>query len=90
MLLTAERAREMTNASSVVERAVRRIVNEILRQVKRAAKRGDDSVVVFYKKWDDKIAEKICLELRTLGYNAAPNMLHTGFVVNWRQADDTK
>lgn len=90
MLLTAERAREMTNASPVMARTVRKLVNDIMRQVKRAAKRGDDRIVVFYKKWDDKIAEKICLELRTLGYNAAPNMLHTGIFVSWRQADDTK
>ena len=90
MLLTAERAREMTNASPVIERAARRIVNEILRQVKRAAKRGDDRVIAFYKKWDGKIAERVCIELRALGYNAAPNMLHTGFVVDWRQVDDTK
>lgn len=90
MLLTAERAREMTNASPVVTRTVRKLVNDIMRQVKRAAKRGDDRIIVFYKRWDGKIAEKICLELRTLGYNAAPNMLHTGIVVDWRQADDTK
>ena len=87
---TAERAREMTNASPVVARTVRKLVNDIMRQVKRAAKRGDDRIVVFYKKWDSKVAEKICLELRTLGYKAAPNMLHTGIVVDWRQADDTK
>lgn len=90
MLLTAERAREITNSSPAFERAVRRIVNEILRQVKRAAKKGNDRVVVFYKKWDGKVAERVCLELRALGYSAAPNMLHTGFVVDWRQADDTK
>ena len=84
MLLTAECAREITNNSPVVERAVRRIVNEILRQVKRAAKRGDDRVVAFYKRWDSKIAEKVCLELRDLGYEAAPNVLHTGIVVDWR------
>lgn len=87
---TAERAREITNGSQVVKWTVKRIVNEILRQVKRAAKRGDDRTVVFYKKWDDKVAERVCLELRALGYNAAPNVLHTGFVVNWRQADDAK
>ena len=90
MLLTAERAREMTNASPVMARTVRKLVNDIMRQVKRAAKRGDDRIVVFYKKWDSKVAEKICLELRTLGYNAEPNMLHTGIVVDWRQANDTK
>ena len=89
MLLTAERAREMTSGSPVVERAVRRIVNEILRQVKRAAKRGDDRVIAFYKKWDGRIAERVCLELRALGYNAAPNVLHTGFVVDWRVKDNT-
>ena len=84
MLLTAERAREITTNSPVVERATKRIVNEILRQVKRAARKGDDRVVAFYKRWDSKIAERVCLELRALGYNAAPNMLHTGFVVDWR------
>ena len=89
MLLTAERAREITDTSPVVERAVRRIVNEILRKVKSAAKKGDDRVVVFYKKWDCRIAERVCIELRGLGYNAAPNMLHTGFVVDWRIKDDT-
>lgn len=88
MLLTAECAREITNSSPKVERAARRIVNEILRQVKRAAKSGDDMVVVFYKKWDNKIAERVCLELRALGYKAAPNMLKTGFVVDWRVKDD--
>ena len=90
MLLTAERAREITNNSPAVERAVKRIVNEILRKVKCAAKRGDDRVVAFYKKWDGKVAERVCLELRELGYEAAPNVLHTGFIVDWRQADDTK
>ena len=84
MLLTAERAREITSTSPVVERAVRRIVNEILRQVKRAAKKGDDRVVAFYRKWDNKIAEMVCSELKALGYKAAPNMLHTGFVVDWK------
>ena len=84
MLLTAECAREITNNSPVVERATKRIVNEILRQVKRAARKGDDRVVAFYKRWDSKIAERVCIELRALGYNAAPNMLHTGFVVDWR------
>ena len=88
MLLTAERAREMTSSSPVVERATRRIVNEILRQVKRAAKRGDDRVVVFYRKWECRIAERVCTELKALGYNAAPNMLHTGFVVDWRVKDN--
>ena len=88
MLLTAERARKITSNSPVVERAVRRIVNEILRNVKRAAKRGDDRVVVFYKKWDGKIAERVCVELKGLGYNAAPNVLRTGFVVEWRVKDD--
>ena len=71
------------------KRATKRIVNKILRRVKRAAKKGDDRVVVFYKKWDTRIAEKVCLELRALGYNAAPNMLHTGFVVDWRIKDNT-
>lgn len=89
MLLTAERAREITSSSPALERAVRRIVKEILRQVKRAAKRGDDRVVAFYKKWDGKIAERVCLELRALGYNAAPNMLHTGFVVDWSVKNNT-
>lgn len=88
MLLTAERAREITSSSPVVKRATRRIVNEILRQVKRVAKKGNDRVVVFYKKWDSKIAERVCLELRGLGYNAAPNALHTGFVVDWGVKDD--
>ena len=86
---TAERAREITNSSSKVERAAKRIVKEILRQVKRAAKMGDDMVVVFYKKWDSKIAERVCLELRALGYKAAPNMLRTGFIVDWRVKDNT-
>ena len=90
MLLTAECAREITSGSPAIKRAVRRIVNEILRKVKCAAKKGDDRVIVFYKKWNGKIAEKVCLELRALGYKAAPNMLNTGFVVDWRQADDTK
>ena len=90
MLLTAECAREITNNSPVVERATKRIVNEILRQVKRAAKRGDDRVVTFYRKWDSKLAEKVCFELRALGYNAAPNMLHTGFVVDWRIKDNAE
>ena len=85
---TAERAREITNNSLKVERAAKRIVKEILRQVKHAAKMGDDMVVVFYKKWDSKIAERVCLELRALGYNAAPNMLHTGLVVDWSVKDD--
>ena len=89
MLLTADRAREITNGSSMSKRATKRIVNKILRRVKRAAKKGDDRVVVFYKKWDTRIAEKVCLELRALGYNAAPNMLHTGFVVDWRIKDNT-
>ena len=88
MLLTAEHAREITNSSPRVERAARQIVNEILRQVKRAAKKGDDIVLVFYKKWDSKIAERVCLKLRALGYYAAPNMLHTGFIVDWRVKDD--
>ena len=85
---TAERAREMTSSSPVVERAAKRIVNEILRQVRRAAKRGDDRVIAFYKKWDNKIAERVCIKLRALGYSAAPNMLHTGFVVDWSVKDD--
>ena len=85
MLLTADRAREIANGSLMAKRATKRIVNEILRRVKRAAKRGDDRVVVFYKKWDSRIAERVCLELKALGYNAAPNMLHTGFVVDWKE-----
>ena len=88
MLLTAERAREITSNSPVVKRVVKRIVKEILRRVKCAAKRGDDRVIAFYKKWDTRIAEEVCLELRALGYNAAPNMLHTGFVVDWRIKDN--
>lgn len=89
MLLTAEHAREIASGSPVVEQTAKRIVNEILRRVKRAAKKGDDRVVVFYKRWDGKVAEKVCLELRALGYNAAPNMLNTGFVVDWRIKDNT-
>ena len=88
MSLIAERAREITNSSPVVERAVRRIVNEILRNVKRAAKKGDDRVVVFYKKWNCRIAERVCLELRALGYDAVPNVLRTGFIVDWRIKDE--
>ena len=88
MLLTAERAREMANSSPVAERATKRIVNEILRQVKRAARKGNDRVVVFYKKWDSKIAERVCLELKGLGYHAAPNLLRTGFIVDWGVKDD--
>ena len=88
MLLTAERAREITSNSPAVERAARRIVKEILRNVKCAAKNGNDSTVVFYKKWDSKVAEKVCTELRGLGYEAAPNVLRTGFVVDWRVKDD--
>ena len=78
---TAQEARALMSNS----KKAYRLVKSILRTVKRAAKKGEDRVVVSYRRWSDAIASSICAELKLLGYEAEPNCLHTGIVVSWKE-----
>lgn len=78
-LITAKEARDMANKSGRVSRKTR----SILRSIKRAAKRGRYNLNLFYSDWDNVIAEKICENLRELGYMAYTDTWRSAIYVSW-------
>jgi hypothetical protein len=79
-LITAKEARDMADKSGVTSREVR----SILRSIKRTAKRGKYSLKISYSKWDSVVAEKICENLRELGYRACTDMWRAAIYVFWK------
>lgn len=77
---TAKEARDMADKSEAVSREVR----SILRSIKRAAKKGRYSLSISYSKWDDVIAERICENLRELGYRAWTDIWRAVIYVSWK------
>lgn len=76
---TAKEARDMANKSGVVSRETR----SILRSIKRVAKRGRYSLNFCYSDWDDIVAERICKNLKGLGYKACADVWRTAIYISW-------
>ena len=76
---TAEEARDMANKSGVVSRNTR----SILRSIKRVAKRGRYSLNIPYSDWDDVVVEKICANLKGLGYKACADVWRAAIYISW-------
>lgn len=81
---TAEEARAMANKSGVVSRETL----SILRSIKRAAKRGKYSLNISYSEWDSMAAEKICENLKGLGYKAYTDIWRAIIYVSWRKPEE--
>lgn len=79
-LITAKEARDMVNKSGVISRKTR----SILRSVKRAARRGRYNLDISYSNWDSVVAERICENLRELGYRAYTDILRPIIYVSWK------
>ena len=77
---TAKEARDMADKSGVTSREVR----SILRSVKRAARRGRYNLNISYSDWDSVVAEKICENLRELGYRACTDIWRAVIYVSWK------
>lgn len=77
---TAKEARDMANKSGTVSREVR----SILRSIKRTAKRGGYSLNISYSDWDSVVTEKICENLRGLGYRAWIDTWRAAIYVSWK------
>ena len=78
---TAKEARDMANKSGVVSRKT----NSILRSIKRAAKRGRYGLNLSYSDWDSAVVEKICENLKELGYNAYTDAWRTAIYISWER-----
>lgn len=76
---TAKEARDMANKSGMVSRETR----SILRSIKRAAKRGRYELNLSYSDWDSVVAERICENLKELGYKACPDVWRTAIYISW-------
>lgn len=76
---TAKEARDMANKSGVVSRETR----SILRDIKRTAKRGRYSLNVLYSDWDSVVVERICENLKGLGYKACTDVWRTAIYISW-------
>ena len=76
---TAEEARAMANKSGVVSRETR----SLLRSIKRAAKRGRYSLNVSYSDWDSVVVERICENLKGLGYKACGDVWRAAIYISW-------
>lgn len=76
---TAKEARDMANKSGVVSRETR----SILRDIKRTAKRGRYSLNVLYSDWDSVVVERICENLKGLGYKACADVWRTAIYISW-------
>lgn len=78
---TAKEARDMVDKSGVVSRETR----SILRSIKRAAKRGRYNLNISYSDWDSVVAEKICENLKGLGYRACTDIWRAVIYVSWKE-----
>lgn len=76
---TAGEARAMANKSGVVSRKTR----SILRSIKRVARRGRYSLNIPYYDWDDVVIERICENLKELGYKACGDVWRTAIYISW-------
>ena len=79
-MLTAQEARNMADKSRVVSREVR----SILRSIKRTAKRGGYNLKISYSDWDSVVAERICENLKELGYRACTDTWRAAIYVSWK------
>ena len=79
-MLTAKEARNMADKSRVVSREVR----SILRSIKRAARRGRYNLNISYSDWDSVVAERICENLRELGYRASTDIWRAAIYISWK------
>jgi hypothetical protein len=77
---TAKEARDMADKSGTVSRETR----SILRDIKRAAKRGRYNLNLLYSDWDSVVVEKICENLKGLGYKACTDTWRTAIYISWR------
>ena len=77
---TAKEARDMANKSGTVSRETR----SILRSIKRAAKRGRYNLNLSYSDWDSVVAERICENLKELGYKACTDVWRAAIYISWR------
>ena len=77
---TAKEARDMANNAGVASRETR----SILRDIKRVAKKEKYSLSISYSKWDSVIAERICKNLRDLGYKAHTDLWRAVIYVSWK------
>lgn len=75
----AKEARDMANKCEVTSRETR----SILRSVKRVAKRGRYSLNVLYSDWDSVVVERICENLKGLGYKACADVWRTAIYISW-------
>ena len=76
---TAKEARDMANKSGVASRKTR----SILRDIRRAAKRGRYSLNISYSDWDSVVAERVCENLKELGYKACPDVWRAAIYISW-------
>ena len=79
-MLTAKEARDMADKSGVTSREVR----SILRSIKRAARRGRYNLNISYSDWDSVVAERICENLKELGYMACTDVWRSIIYVSWK------
>ena len=80
-LFTAKEARDMANKSGTVSRETR----SILRSIKRAAKRGRYNLNLSYSDWDSVVAERVCENLKGLGYKACPDVWRAAIYISWEE-----
>lgn len=80
---TAKEARDMANKSGAASREAR----SILRDIKRAAKGGRYSLNISYSDWDSVVAERICDNLKELGYRACTDIWRAAIYVSWEEED---
>lgn len=76
---TAKEARDMANKSGTVSRETR----FILRSIKRAAKRGRYNLNLSYSDWNSAAAERICENLKGLGYKACTDIWRAAIYISW-------
>ena len=79
-MLTAKEARDMADKSGVTSREVR----SILRSIKHTAKRGGYSLKISYSDWESVVTEKICENLRELGYRVCTDIWRAAIYVSWK------
>lgn len=80
---TAKEAREAASKSRLADRETKRL----LRDIKRAAKRGKYSLRVSYCDWNNMAAEKICENLKRLGYVAFTDAWRTAIYISWERSN---
>lgn len=80
-LFIAKEAREMANKSGLVSRVTR----SILRDIKRAARKGRYSLNTSYSDWDSVVVDKICENLKGLGYKAYGDIWRAAIYISWEE-----